>query len=376
MTTGLFIGKFLPFHRGHLSAILKSSTQCDMLYVVISQDRRQMLRRCKENNIKEMPLEMITSWMKKELGAFSDHIKIVPIDETSLPPLKDKNNPKEWRKEWVDIAKPALVEAGMIQFEDGQLDLDFMFGSEIGYQEYANKYISKKTKYIMIDLDRSYVNISASELVKNIYKHWDMVPGSVRPYFVKKVLITGIESCGKTVLTQKLAKNFLTSWSIEYGKQYQILIDSTPDKKWDIDDFNNIAKFQLSQDQQAYQTANKVAFIDTDAIVTDYYLGLFMGKEGCSEFIEKLKKEEIDKWDLVILLRPTVQWIQDGTRFDDMKDMETRWKLHDKLKSMYNNYGIKYIEVGGDYKYRFEFSINLVEKLLNKEKNDEKRYSD
>ena len=367
MTKGLFIGKFLPFHRGHLSAILKASTQCDILYVVLSQDRRQMKQRCEENNLKEMPLETIAMWMNQELQIFADHIKIVPIDETILPPLKDQNNPKEWRKEWADIAKSALVTAGVEQFENGDVDLDFMFGSELGYQEYASKYINKDIQYVMIDLERSYVNISATELVQNVYKHWDMLPGAVRPHFVKKILITGIESCGKTTLAKKLAKNFLSSWSTEYGKWYQQNEMGNYGGNWTIEDFEIIAMKQLDQDKHAYRTANKVAFIDTDAIVTDYYLELFVKNAGgTSLLIESLKKEEIGKWDLVVLLQPTVKWVQDGTRFDDMKDEETRWELHAKLKGMYNSYGIPYIEIGGDYKFRFETIINEVEKLLGK----------
>jgi HTH-type transcriptional repressor of NAD biosynthesis genes len=370
MTKGLFIGKFLPFHRGHLSAILKASTQCDMLYIVVSQNRNYMKQRCAEHGIKEMPLETIAMWINQELQNFNDHITVVTVDETILPPLQNQNNPKEWRKEWADLAKVELIKAGVTELEDGFLDLDFMFGSEVGYQEYANKYINKTLKYIMIDLERKYVDISATKLVENIYKNWEMLPGSVRPHFVKKVLITGIESCGKTTITKKLAKNFLTSWSEEYGKWYQKNEMGNYGGNWSIADFEIIAMQQLEQDKRAYRTANKVSFVDTDAIVTDYYLGLFLEKEGQSELLESLKRQEIGKWDLVIMLQPTVRWVQDGTRFEEMKDEQIRWGLHNKLKAMYDSYGIPYIEIGGDYNHRFEKSIELVESLLSSKNNE------
>jgi HTH-type transcriptional regulator, transcriptional repressor of NAD biosynthesis genes len=360
-TNGLFIGKFLPFHRGHLCAILKASTQCDNLYIVVSQNRNFMRERCTVHNIKEMPLEMITMWIKKELQNFSDHITVVQVDETDIPPME---GPGKWRPEWAVLAKKALINGGMKELLGGEVDLDFMFGSEIGYEQYVKDYFNKDAIYKTIDLKREYIDISATRLVKNIYENWDMLPGSVRPHFTKKVLITGIESCGKTTISQKLAKNFLTSWSEEYGKWYQKNEMGDYEGNWRVEDFETIAMRQLEQDSHAYKTANKVAFIDTDAIITDYYLELFIGKGGQSQLLETLKQQEVGKWDLVFLLQPTVPWVQDGTRFDNMKEQKIRWELHRKLKSMYDSYGIKYIEIGGDYKYRFETIISIVEELL------------
>jgi HTH-type transcriptional regulator, transcriptional repressor of NAD biosynthesis genes len=322
-----------------------------------------MKERCAEHNIKEMPLELITMWITKELQSFSDHIKVVSVDETDIPPMK---GPKEWRPEWAVLAKEALVEAGMEKWSNGEVNLDYMFGSELGYEQYVKDYFNSKAEYVMIDLDRRYVDISATRLVENIYKNWEMLPGAVRPHFVKKVLITGIESCGKTTLTQKLAKNFLTSWSEEYGKWYQLNEMGNFGGNWTIQDFEIIAMRQLEQDAKAYRTANKVTFVDTDAIITDYYLGLFISQEGQSPLLESLKKQEYGKWDLVIILQPTVKWVQDGTRFESMKEEETRWKLHNKVKSLYDSYGIPYVEIGGDYKFRFEESIKLVEDLLSR----------
>ena len=161
MTNGVFIGKFMPFHRGHLSAILEASTQCDMLYVIVSWDERRMLERVKETGIKPMSMELIMMWVNKELQAF-DHIKVVGVDETEVPLY-----PNGWQ-DWSALARQSLIDAGVLQrgWADkaiNPVDIDFCFGSEEGYQDNMRTYFNSKIEYKMIELRRKVVNISATE---------------------------------------------------------------------------------------------------------------------------------------------------------------------------------------------------------------------
>lgn len=358
MTRGIFIGKFMPFHRGHLSAILEASTQCDELYVVVSHDDNFMKERCAEYGIKEMPLELRMMWINKELQDF-DHIKVIGVDETDVPMY-----PNGWM-EWSALVREALIEAGVPQrgWADKAINpvaIDYCFGSETGYDDQIVTYFNAHIKYVAIDIERKRVNISATELVKNIYKHWDMIPAAVRPHFVKKVLVVGTESCGKTTVVRKLAKHFLTSWSEEYGKWYQKNEMGDYDGNWQVHDFEIIAMRQIEQDREAYRTANKVAFVDTDAIVTDYYLDMYLGEK--SPMINVLKDLEKDTWDLVFMLQPTVAFVQDGTRWEENRDK--RWELHERLKRMFDEVGVPYIEMGGDYHFRFTMIAREVEDML------------
>ena len=54
--------------------------------------------------------------------------------------------------------------------------------------------------------------MSSTELRKNPYKHWDWIPQIAKPYFVKKVLLVGGESVGKSTLTINLANRFNTNY--------------------------------------------------------------------------------------------------------------------------------------------------------------------
>lgn len=58
--------------------------------------------------------------------------------------------------------------------------------------------------------------ISSTEIRKDIYGHWDWLPTNVRPYYVKKVLLIGSESTGKSTLTQILP---CTSIPISWKRQ-------------------------------------------------------------------------------------------------------------------------------------------------------------
>ena len=356
---GVFIGKFLPLHMGHINAIIKASIMCDKLYVVVSQNSNFMKKRCEDWDIPYMPLELVTMWMNKELELFKDHITVVSVDETNVLEFPDG-----W-VEWSKLAREALILGGVRQggwadFATNPVEIDYCFGSETGYEENMRKYFNSNIEYKMIDLDRIQVPISATELVKNIYENWQYIPSSVRPHFVKKVLVVGTESCGKSTVVKKLAKSLLTSWSEEYGKEYEKKFLGSYSGNWTVSDFEKIATRQLDQDFEACRTANKVVFVDTDAIVTGYYLDMYLGEK--SKLIEVLKENEVGKWDLVYMLKPTVPFVQDGTRWEENRNK--RWELHKKLKSEYDRLGIQYVEIGGDYQHRYSTILKDVRKLL------------
>lgn len=64
--TGVFVGKFIPPHRGHINSIIDSATQCEMLYVVVSDHPQLTERLCKESNIPVMDGILRTKWLSQE----------------------------------------------------------------------------------------------------------------------------------------------------------------------------------------------------------------------------------------------------------------------------------------------------------------------
>ncbi len=66
------------------------------------------------------------------------------------------------------------------------------------------------------------------------------------------------------------------------------------------------------------------------------------------------------RFDLWLLLDVDVPWVNDGTR--DFPD-KRKWHI-DRIKEELESKGIKYVLISGDYKQRFEKSIEEVNKII------------
>lgn len=335
---GVYFGKFIPPHRGHLNTILTAATKVQTLYVIVSDNKARTKRICKENGIKEIPLALRIQWLKQELIDMP-HIKVVALDESDIPEY-----PNGWF-EWTKLMKTVVPEK-----------IDLFFCGEAEYVDRLLQYFPD-SEVELFDPDRKTFDISATRIRNNPLENWDMILGPARPHFAKRVLIAGSESCGKTTLTKTLAKIYHTSWSEEVGRYYAQRYLGGDENYFTDEDFSRIATQQREQDYQALRNANKVCFFDTDAVATQYFSLLYMGHRN--PIVESCV--DPDKYDVVFLLKPDVEWINDGQRLNG--DQEKREALHQKLKYMYIERGFedKIVEVGGNYTER----LNTILKYLN-----------
>jgi len=337
MTVGFLGGKFLPFHQGHIYMIMAASNMVDKLYVILSSSENRDRELCKRDGIKYMPAEVRLSWIGRSLNDL-DNIEIINIKDDHW------NDDYNW-EEGASAIKAAIPEK-----------ITHVFSSEPEYDKYFSIYYPE-AKHIVIDEGRDIVNISATELRKNIYKHWNMLPSSVANFFVKKVAIVGTESVGKSTLVKKLAKFYNTKYISEVGRDYCEKYKNmlTPDI------FNFIAmKHFLSQEEQC----NKLLFIDSEAVTTQYYLEAYAKKENFT-FDNNLIKSiiKLQKYDLILYLEPDVKWINDGFRF--LGEEEERRKNNEYLKWLFTHFGFQYNIISGSYSERFNQSIELVNSIIN-----------
>lgn len=340
--TGVFVGKFLPPHRGHLSQIINSATQCETLYVVVSDNRKATGKICFDARLPLMSADLRVKWLSQELQGF-EHIKIALLDETDI-----FEYPYGW-DEWSKKLKSTIKEK-----------IDVIFCGDSEYEDGYNMYFPD-AEFKLFDYKRERYPISATLIRETPFKYWDYILGSARPFFSKKVLITGTESCGKTTITKYLAKIFYTSWSEEVGRYYATKFLGGNETVYNDIDFVRIAYMQYEADMDALQKANKIVFYDTDAVVTQYYAELYLDK----------KIAEIDsfinpaRYDSVIVLAPTVPWVNDGMRFNG--EQSRREELNTKLCLMYRDYGFNNLTVVyGNYNQRLENCINIANSLIGK----------
>lgn len=339
--TGVYFGRFLPPHRGHLYQIIEASTKCQNLIVVISDNAEQTRALCEADGLPEISYRLRKQWFSQQVQDMP-HIQVRVLDESDIPVYPE--GWQEWSKRMREIVSAPI---------------DAFFVGDLSYSETLASYFPE-AKVELFDPSRTRYPISATEIRKNILGNWHYILGAARPFFAKKVLIAGTESCGKTTLTKCLAKLYNTSWSEEVGRYYARDYLGNDETIYTDEDFGRIAHIQYEQDYHALRSANKVCFFDTDATYTDYFSELYMGHRN--ELVEKYIDHT--RYDRLFYLMPDVRWVADGQRLNG--DEDRRRILNDRLLQMYRDYGFgdKITIISGDYNARLHKAIQLVDDLL------------
>ena len=339
--TGVYFGRFIPPHRGHLYQIIQASTRCEKLIVVISDSRTETEALCREAGLPVITYQLRKQWLAQQVQDMA-HIEVRVLDETDLPAYPDG-----W-PQWAARMRDVVPEP-----------IDAFFVGDRDYEETLQAYFPE-SRIELFDPTRTRYPISATEIRRDILNNWHYILGPARPFFSKKVLIAGTESCGKTTLTKCLAKLYNTSWSEEVGRYYAEHYLGGDETIYTDQDFARMAYLQAEQDFQAMRTANKVCFFDTDAVVTDYYSELYMGHRNhlVEAFIDP------DKYDVLLYLAPDVKWVADGQRLNG--DQERRERLNTRLLDMYAEFGFggKIVTVRGDYTQRLDTAVRIVDDML------------
>ena len=83
MKTALYLGRFQPFHLGHLSVIKKISKKYDKIVIAICS--------AQECNTKRNPFSYVERWFMIE-----DTLKAEGISNYRIIPIPDINHPEKW----------------------------------------------------------------------------------------------------------------------------------------------------------------------------------------------------------------------------------------------------------------------------------------
>jgi HTH-type transcriptional regulator, transcriptional repressor of NAD biosynthesis genes len=338
MSVGFFGGKFLPLHLGHVYAIVQASSIVDELYVVLSHSEKRDIELCRDTKMEYIPAQIRLRWLSK-LTKDMPHVKVISIADYQ------GNDDYDW-KEGAQLIKKAIGKP-----------IDYVFSSETEYNEIF-KELYPTAKHFLIDPIRTHVDISATTIRKEgVFRHWEFIPDMVRHYFVKKVVVVGTESCGKSTLTKNLAKIYNTTYVEEYGR---IVCEEIGGCEGIIstEDYHKIAYGHKMEEIKAIEKANKLVFIDTEAIVTQFYSNLY-NDEHQTVLDEIAKLQDYDLW---LYLEPDVEWVNDGLRVHG--EDEVRAKNNQHLKALLKSHNIDYKILNGDYLERLNGAIKLVDELL------------
>lgn len=174
---------------------------------------------------------------------------------------------------------------------------------------------------------------------------------------IKKIVVIGPESTGKSTLCLQLAEHYETLWCPEFAREY---LDKNG-KEYNYDDLLTIAKGQIALEDKTLSSVNchlSTVFIDTDMYVMKVWCEFAFNK--CHSWI--LNQIANRKYDLYLLCNVDLPWIKDELR--EYPDAEVRNKLYHFYKDNMVNQQIPWIDISGNYKERLQKAINGVDKLL------------
>lgn len=344
---GITFGKFYPLHTGHIYMIERAISQVDELHVIMGHDAGRDYELFENSSMSTQPtVHDRLRWLLQTFK-YQDNIHIHALDEQGIVAY-----PNGWA-DWSSRVKALLAEKNIVA--------DCVYSSEPQDAPLYKKYFGLET--VLVDSNRTFMNISATKIRQDPFKHWIYIPTEVRPFFVRKVAILGGESSGKSTLVNKLANIFNTTSAWEYGREYVFSHLGGDEMALQYSDYDKIALGHAQYIDFAVKYANKLTFIDTDFITTQAFCKRYEGREH--PFVQAMINAY--RFDLVILLENNTPWVADGLRH--LGHSAERKAFQQLLVRLLKKNKIAYVIIdSSDYEIRLLQSIELVKKLLQQEK--------
>ena len=329
--TGMYGGSFNPLHLGHVDCILRAAGRCGHLYLVLSHGLRR----------NEIDVKIRYRWLYQ----ITKH-----IGNVTILILEDEAPEKS-------LYTPAMAteDADRVRAAVGE-PIDAVFcGSDYGPDSFWNV-CYPDSDFVVFPRN----GMSSTEIRRDPYGHWDWLPAVVRPYYTKKVLLMGGESTGKSTLSVNLALRFNGGYVEEAGRE--LSAKSGTDRMMLSEDFTEILLQHKLNEMRAVEAGPKLLFIDTDALVTQFYMNFLSdpgiaGNRALSDAVDAL-----NRYDLILFLEPDVAFVQDGDRSEIIHADRTRYS--EQIKALLRSHGRPFTEIRGSYTERYEQAVRASEALL------------
>lgn len=193
---------------------------------------------------------------------------------------------------------------------------------------------------------------------------------------IKKIVVLGPESTGKSTLCAQLANHYNALWVKEFAREYLMVNGTT----YTFDDLLQIAREQLSLEEKTITslsvlhqqsapqiftgitpknsvTNDQLIFIDTNMYVLKVWCEFVFDK--CHHWILNQIAER--KYDLYLLCDIDLPWVQDELR--EYPDLASREKLYHHYKDIMVNQSEPWVNIKGNSTQRLQKAIEAIEAL-------------
>ena len=320
----------MPFHKGHEAMINFALTKSTSLTILICCSDKELLAPAIR---KKWLIDTFKDTKNLDIQTF-DYLE----NEFPNTSVSSKEVSAIWAKKFKELFP----------------DYSLVVTSE-PYGEYIATFMN--IEHLAFDIERTIIPISASSIRKNSSVNWDYLPDRVKEFYIKKVVLLGSESTGKTTLANDLSIHFNASLVLEAGRE--VIKNSNT---FTLEELYTTAIEHTKKIKKAIEGHSPLLIIDTDVHITQSYAAYTFG--------EKLLLSEetyaLNKADLYLYLNNDVPFVQDGTRLNEAE----RNLVDLSHRKICKEFGLEIHEIKGNWEERFEKAVALIEKILLKQNNN------
>lgn len=324
MRRGFLLGKFLPFHAGHRYLIDFARHHCDRLTVLVCSLPDDPI-----------PGPLRHAWVRDTFPG----VEVIHFTEVVQQAPHGEHDTTFW-DQWRGIVLEACPAPTHVYASE---PYGARLAAEVGAQ------------FVPVDIARELVPISGEAIRADPLRHWAFLPEITRPHFVRRVVLHGPESSGKSTLSRLLAAHFSTVYMHEYARPY--LAQAGDGMCHDEAQILAIARGQRAGEEATAPRANRVLLIDTDTVTTCAWSHYLFG--AVPDELTQMATGQTRHLDL--LLAPA-RWVDDGTRVQ--ADDAERQHFHDDIARRLNALGRLPVLLSGSWDQRLSAAINAIEGLL------------
>jgi len=186
--TGLTLGKFAPFHKGHQHLVATALTEVDHLYVMVYH-----------TDVTPIPLQIRAGWIK------TLYPQVTIIEAWDGP------------EGYGDTPEIKRVQEDYILKKLAGRKITHFYSSEF-YGDHVSRALGAVDR--RVDEPRSLVPTSGTRVRAQTYQQRHFVDSLVYQDLIVKICLLGAPSTGKSSLAKALASHFKTTFMPEYGAEF------------------------------------------------------------------------------------------------------------------------------------------------------------